>query len=89
MHLGYRIAQITPTLLLVSILAFGLQQPMPGEERGAQQVPAQIRAELWLDRSLRMQYLHWMNNVVHGDLGYSWRIRQPVLTLINPRLRGS
>ena len=59
-HLGTRIAQIIPTLLLVSILVFCLQQLMPGdpalvmagEERGDPQVLAQIRAELWLDRPL-------------------------------------
>jgi peptide/nickel transport system permease protein len=93
-HLGTRIAQIIPTLLLVSVLVFGLQQLMPGdpalvlagEERGDPQVLAQIRAELWLDRSLPVQYLHWMGNVLRGDLGYSWRIRQPVSGLIATKL---
>ena len=93
-HLGTRIAQIIPTLLLVSILVFCLQQLMPGdpalvmagEERGDPQVLAQIRAELWLDRSLPVQYLHWMGNVLHGNLGYSWRIRQPVSQLVAQKL---
>ena len=56
MHLGNRIAQIIPTLLLVSMLVIGLQQLMPGdagtvlagEERGDPHVLAQIRADLWL-----------------------------------------
>src|ERR1051326_746344 len=93
-HLGTRIAQVIPTLLLVSVLVFCLQQLMPGdpamvlagEERGDPNVLAQIRAELWLDRSLPVQYLHWIGNVLHGDLGYSWRIRQPVLSLILSKL---
>ena len=93
-HLGTRIAQIIPTLLLVSVLVFCLQQLMPGdpalvlagEERGDPQVLAQIRAELWLDRSLPVQYLHWMGNVLQGDLGYSWRIRQPVSQLVLQKL---
>src|SRR5580698_7587329 len=93
-HLGNRIAQIIPTLLLVSLLVFCLQQLMPGdpamvlagEERGDPQVLAQIRAELWLDRSLPVQYFHWMGNVLRGDLGYSWRIRQPVSSLIATKL---
>src|SRR3954452_3172379 len=59
---------------------------LAGEERGDPQVLAQIRAELWLDRSLPIQYLHWMSGVVHGDLGFSWRIRQPVAQLILPKL---
>jgi peptide/nickel transport system permease protein len=93
-HLGTRIAQIVPTLLLVSILVFCLQQLMPGdpalvmagEERGDPQVLAQIRAELWLDRPLPVQYLHWMGNVLQGNLGYSWRIRQPVSQLVAEKL---
>jgi peptide/nickel transport system permease protein len=93
-HLGTRIAQIIPTLLLVSVLVFCLQQLMPGdpamvlagEERGDPQVLAQIRAELWLDRPLPVQYLHWMSNVLRGDLGYSWRTRQPVSALIGTKL---
>ena len=93
-HLGTRIAQVIPTLLLVSVLVFCLQQLMPGdpalvlagEERGDPQVLAQIRAELWLDRSLPVQYVHWMGNVLQGNLGFSWRIRQPVAQLIFQKL---
>ena len=93
-HLGGRIAQIIPTLLLVSVLVFCLQQLMPGdtamvlagEERGDPIVLAQIRAELWLDRPLPVQYFHWIGNVLRGNLGYSWRIRQPVGDLIAQKL---
>ena len=93
-HLGTRIAQVVPTLLLVSVLVFCLQQLMPGdpavvlagEERGDPQVLAQIRAELWLDRSLPVQYFHWIGNVLQGNLGLSWHIRQPVAQLIMQKL---
>ncbi len=89
-----RLLQLVPTLLLVSILVFGLQQLMPGDpalilagEEGANpQVLAQIRAELWLDRSLPVQYVHWLGGLVQGDLGYSWRIRQPVAALVREKL---
>lgn len=93
-HLGNRIAQVLPTMVLVSILVFCLQQLMPGdpavvlagEERGDPQVLAQIRAELWLDRSLPVQYFHWIGNVLRGNLGLSWHIRQPVASLIAEKL---
>jgi peptide/nickel transport system permease protein len=92
--LGQRLAQIVPTLILVSVLVFCLQQLMPGdpalvlagEERGDPRVLAQIRAELWLDRPLPMQYLHWVGNVAQGNLGFSWRTRQPVSQLIAQKL---
>ncbi len=93
-HLGGRILQVIPTILLVSVLVFGLQQLMPGdpalvlagEERGDPKVLEQIRAELWLDRSVPVQYAHWMGGVLQGNLGRSWRIRQPVAQLIAAKL---
>ncbi len=93
-NFGARLVQVLPTILLVSVLVFALQQLMPGdpavvlagEERGDPQVLAQIRAELWLDRSLPVQYLHWIGGVLRGDLGFSWRIRQPVAQLILQKL---
>ncbi len=89
-----RVLQVVPTLLLVSVLVFLLQQLMPGdpalvlagEEHGDPVVLAQIRAELWLDRPLVVQYFHWLFNLLHGNLGYSWRIREPVLGLILQKL---
>jgi peptide/nickel transport system permease protein len=93
-RLGARILQIVPTIILVSVLVFCLQQLMPGdpalvlagEERGDPKVLAQIREELWLDRSLPVQYVHWVSNVARGDLGYSWRTRQKVSQLIAQKL---
>ena len=89
-----RIGQVLPTLFILSILIFGLQQLMPGdpalilagEERGDPQVLAQIRAELRLDRPIYEQYLYWIGNLLTGDFGFSWRIRMPVSELILDKL---
>ncbi len=89
-----RIGQIIPTLLILSVLIFALQQLMPGdpalilagEERGDPLVLAQIRAELFLDRPLPEQYARWLWRALHGDLGFSWRIREPVAVLILQKL---
>lgn len=89
-----RVGQVLPTLLILSMLIFGLQQLMPGdpalilagEERGDPQVLAAIRAELGLDRPLHEQYLIWMGKVLSGDFGFSWRIRVPVGELILAKL---
>ncbi len=89
-----RMAQVVPTLLILSALIFGLQQLMPGdpalimagEERGDPQVLAQIRAELLLDRPVWEQYGHWLWGLLHGDFGFSWRIRLPVSELILQKL---
>jgi peptide/nickel transport system permease protein len=93
-RLGARIAQIIPTMILVSVLVFGLQQLMPGdpalmlagEQSGDPQVVAQIRQDLWLDRALPLQYVHWVGNVLQGNLGYSWHTREPVADLIEQKL---
>jgi peptide/nickel transport system permease protein len=92
-HLGVRIAQVVPTLLLVSILVFCLQQLMPGDPAlvlaGEERDPVvleQIRHELHLDQPLVMQYFYWITHVLQGDLGFSWRIRQPVTELVATKL---
>ena len=86
--------QILPTLLILSFGIFALQQLMPGdpalilagEERGDPAVLAQIRAELMLDRPLLEQYGHWLWRLLHGDFGFSWRIRVPVGELLLDKL---
>ena len=92
--LARRVGQTIPTLLFVSVLIFGLQQLMPGdpalvlagEERGDPAVLAQIRAELNLDKPLPVQYALWLQGVLTGDLGYSWRIREPIAAVIAQKL---
>ncbi len=92
--LGSRLAQIIPTLLLVSVIVFGLQSLMPGdpamviagESAGDTAVVAQIRHQLMLDKPVPVQYLHWLGNILHGNLGYSWRLQEPVLQLVEQKL---
>jgi len=89
-----RLGQIIPTLFVVSLLVFGLQQLMPGdpalilagEERGDPRVLAEIRSQLMLDRPLWEQYGHWLWRLLHGDFGFSWRIQMPVADLIMEKL---
>ena len=90
---GHRLLQVLPTLLLVSLLVFSLQQMMPGDpalilagEDHDPQMIAQIRAELWLDRALPLQYLHWLGGVLTGNFGVSWRTHESVLHLIVTKL---
>ena len=85
-----RLLQLVPTLFLVSVLIFGLQQLLPGDPAlvmaGEEKDPAvteQIRAR---DQPLPMQYLHWIGGVLRGDLGESMRIQQPVADLIVEKL---
>jgi len=93
-HLGARILQVIPTLLLVSIYRLlPAAASCPATRLGAGRRGGAIRRcsprsapKLWLDRPLVIQYFHWIGNVLHGDLGFSWRIRQPVAQLILQKL---
>ena len=83
-----RIASILPTLVVVSMLIFGLQQLLPGDPAkilaGEEQDPtvvAYLRAKLHLDEPLPVRYGYWIGGVLQGDLGESVRTQQPVLTL--------
>ena len=88
-----RLLQLVPTLFLVSMLIFGLQQLLPGDpalvmagEEKDPAVIAQIREQYHLDRPLPVQYAYWIGGVLRGDLGESMRLREPVSKLIAEKL---
>src|SRR6187455_1614497 len=88
-----RLAQLLPTLVLVSMLIFGLQQLLPGDPAkilaGEEQDPtvvAYLRKKMHLDEPLPVRYAYWMGGVLRGDLGESIRNQQPVLSLIAQKL---
>jgi peptide/nickel transport system permease protein len=92
-YLLRRLATIVPTLVLVSMLVFGLQQLLPGDAAivlaGEDRDPAaveELRRRLHLDEPLPMRYLHWAGGVVRGDLGESLRVQKPVTDLILEKL---
>ncbi len=92
-YLLQRLALIVPTLFLVSILIFGLQQLLPGDpaialagEDRDPNVVAFLRAKFHLDEPLPMRYWYWARGVLHGDLGDSVRIQEPVTKLIMEKL---
>jgi peptide/nickel transport system permease protein len=88
-----RIAVLVPTLLIVSLLIFALQQLLPGdaavalagEEQDAAVVAA-IRAKYHLDKPWPAQYAMWIGNVLRGDFGQSLRNRIPVAELLAAKL---
>jgi peptide/nickel transport system permease protein len=88
-----RIALIVPTLFIVSLLIFGLQQLLPGDPAtalaGEDRDPAVIaflRQRYHLDEPLPVRYALWVEGVARGDLGESIRIKRPVLDLIKEKL---
>ena len=88
-----RLLQLIPTLFLVSVIIFLLQQLLPGDPAlvmaGEEKDPVvieQIRKQYRLDQPLPVQYFYWARGVLSGDLGESMRIKQPVAELIREKL---
>lgn len=71
-------AKVVPLLLLVTIIAFGLLNLVPGDpavqiagEFATPEQVEQIRADLGLDRPWLTRYFDWLGGAVRGDLGDS------------------
>src|SRR6195952_5145496 len=82
-----------PTLILVSMMIFGLQKMLPGDPvlamAGEDQNPeviATLRLKYHLDEPVPVQYALWVKDIVHGDLGASLRTDVPVTKLIAQKL---
>ncbi len=91
--LARRIGTVLPTLVLVSMLIFGLQQLLPGDPAkilaGEEQDPtviAYLHKKLHLDDALPVRYARWVGGVLRGDLGDSVRNQEPVLNLVLQKL---
>jgi peptide/nickel transport system permease protein len=84
---------LVPTLFVVSVLIFGLQQLLPGDpatalagEEHDPAVVAAIRAKYHLDRPIVVQYGIWIGNVLRGNFGESLRSKIPVSELLAAKL---
>ena len=85
-YLLKRLGLLAYTLLVVSVVVFGITQVLPadaatmllGENATPEQLAA-IREQLGLDRPLWLQYGSWLSGVLTGDFGRSIRTGQPVL----------
>lgn len=88
-----RLTVAIPTIILVSIIIFGLQKILPGDPvlvmAGEERDPAVLeflREKYRLNDPLPQQYLAWMQQVLQGNLGISLRTDIPVTTLIAQKL---
>lgn len=84
-----RASSFALTLLIVSIMTFGAFTVVKGDsalmEMGTQSTEEKAavrRAALGTDKSLASQYASWINGLLHGDMGVSFRYKQSVTSLI-------
>ncbi len=80
-----RCGLIVYTLLVVSLIVFGITQVLPADaatmllgENATAEALAAVRDRLGLDAPVWEQYLRWLGGVVQGDFGMSLRTGLPV-----------
>jgi peptide/nickel transport system permease protein len=95
-QIGRRAIQSLVVLIGLSFISFLLIHLVPGDPvrialgpNAPQQQVIALRKQLGLDHSLVRQYLDYVWNVLHGDLGYSLQDRVAVSTLVRPRIAPS
>jgi peptide/nickel transport system permease protein len=88
-----RLGVALPTLLLVSMMVFGLQKLLPGdpalalagEERNPE-VVEYLRQKYRFNDPVPVQYAAWLNSLAHGDFGTSVRTRLPIGAMLAEKL---
>lgn len=87
-----RVILMIPQLILLSMLIFLLAKLMPGDpfsgmigpQTDAHELEA-LRKAAGLDDPWWQQYVRWIGNAFHGDLGMSYNMHLPVATVIGQR----
>lgn len=93
LYVARRIFFILPVALIVSFMTFMTIHLVPGDparvllgESATPQTVAALRHQLGLDKPLIVQFALWLWQAVHGNLGQSIQLEQPVLLSIFQRL---
>jgi dipeptide transport system permease protein len=91
-----RLLMAIPSLIGVVIVTFLLTRALPGDPAAYFAGPAatkeaveQVRVKLGLDKPLLVQFVRYVGDLSHGDLGVSLTTGQPVATEIKTRLPAS
>ncbi len=84
-----RFVQAIPSLIGITIIGFFLVHVVPGGPAQAMLGPkatplriAQINREFGLNRPLPIQYVTWLGQLLHGNLGTSYYYNESVFSLI-------
>jgi peptide/nickel transport system permease protein len=88
-----RVFSTLPVLVIVGLIVFMILRLTPGDpaaalvgDNGTSADIALVRANLGLDRPLPVQFLNWSAQIMQGNLGDSYYMKQPVTRLIAQRI---
>lgn len=91
-YIAKRLITLIPVLLGLTLIVFLIMAMIPGDPAtailGSYATPENVERlnrQLGLDRSLPEQYLIWLGNLFHGDLGRSYSLNRPVLDEVTER----
>jgi peptide/nickel transport system permease protein len=91
--IGQRLAGLFAVLVALTIATFMMVRLIPGDPAENLAGPnttgaelEELRRSLLLDRPLPEQFIHYVQNLLSGDLGTSYLTRQPVSEIIADRL---
>ncbi len=91
-YISRRLFLLVPTLIGVTLATFLMLRLTPGDpvqimlgEFASGSEVARLRRDLGLDRPLPIQYVRFVERVLHGDLGTSMRSRRAVVDEITDR----
>jgi len=95
-YIGRRLIQLIPIVLGITFFSFALMQSVAGDAVDAlydnasggvsEQVKAERRAELGLDKPFLVQYANWLGGIGRGDMGYSYISGKPVFSTFMAKL---
>jgi peptide/nickel transport system permease protein len=88
-----RVLSTAPVLVIVALIVFMILRLTPGDpaaalvgDNGTSADIARIHASLGLDRPLPVQFVKWTGQLLQGNLGDSYYMKQPVTRLIAQRI---
>ncbi len=92
-----RILQAIPTMIIVSMLVFGLIRMAPGDPAAMQMgreaakpenLPKleALREEMGLTKPIPVQYLYWIEDLAQGNFGDSLKNKRPTIDLFMQKL---
>jgi peptide/nickel transport system permease protein len=88
-----RVLSTAPVLVVVALIVFMILRLTPGDpaaalvgDNGTSADIARIHASLGLDRPLPVQFVKWTGQLLQGNLGDSYYMKEPVTRLIAQRI---
>jgi peptide/nickel transport system permease protein len=89
----YRPLELVPLLIGITLVSFILIHAAPGDTAGlllgsqtASDAVIQLRHQYGLDYPLALQYVYFLYNLIHGELGRSSVYQAPVFSVVFERL---